>query len=180
MKYLNPLRFTLAAACFFIACTAQAALFKVDISAAGFTSISEAWDLGYTVTTPPQDAISGYITFQADSFGANIDAITGVSLLIDGHQYQANEIGGTPIAVGYLFGGLLNDINGVTSGTNDFWVHAFSTIGGNFFYSSTSASDSWFSYEYTYSYTKVPEPSALVLLFAGLLLVGVKRATRRN
>lgn len=177
MKYLNPLRFTLAAACFFIACTAQAALFKVDISAAGFTSISEAWGLG---TTPPQDAISGYITFQADSFGANIDAITDVSLLIDGHKYQANEIGGTPIADGYLFGGLLNEINGITSGTNDFWVHAFTTIGGNFFYSSSSKNDAWVTYEYTYNYSTVPEPSSLVLLFAGLLLVGVKRTTRRN
>src|SRR6478609_2998065 len=131
MKYLNSLRFSLTAAFLLFASMSQAALFKVDFSAKDFAS-------DYYGTIPPQDAVSGYITFQADTFGANIDAITDVSLLIDGHSYQANEINGEPVGDGYFFGGLINSTHTIMWGSNDFWIHAFTTIGGSFSYSSTS------------------------------------------
>ncbi|WP_189421393.1 PEP-CTERM sorting domain-containing protein [Cellvibrio zantedeschiae] len=169
MKYLNLFRFGLAAACLLFAGASQAAIYKIDFSAKGFTAVTNG-------TTPPQDPISGYITFQADTFGANIDAITDVSLLIDGHNYQANEINGEPIGDGYLFGGLLNKTNTIMWGSNDFWVHAFTTIGGNFFYASASEFDAWSTNDYSYTYSKVPEPSSLALLFGGLLLVCLRRA----
>jgi hypothetical protein len=171
MKYLNALRLGLVSVCLLFSGMSQAAMFKIDFSAKDFTS-------SYWGITPPQDPISGSITFQADTFGANIDAITDVSLLIDGHSYQTNEINGEPVGDGYFFGGLLNGINTIGWGTNDFWIHAFTTIGGSFSYASTSDFDGWTTYDSNYKYSKVPEPSSLGLLFAGLLLVSL-RITKR-
>jgi hypothetical protein len=171
MKYLNALRLGLVSVCLLFSGMSQAAMFKIDFSAQAFTS-------SYWAITPPQDPISGSITFQADTFGANIDAIIDVSLLIDGHSYLASEISGEPVGDGYFFGGLLNEINSIGWGTNDFWVHAFTLTGGSFTYASSSYFDGWDTNDFTYRYSQVPEPSSLGLLFAGLLLVSL-RTTKR-
>lgn len=175
MKYLNAFRFGLGLVCLLSAGISQAAIFKIDFSAKNFTS-------SYWGTTPPQDPIFGSITFQADTFGANIDAITGVSLIIDGHDYQANEIGGNPVGNGYFFGGLLNDTNSIGWGTNDFWINAFTSFNNNssFSYASTSAFDGWTTLDIDYNFSKVPEPTSLSLFLAGLILLVSLKGTKRH
>lgn len=175
MKHLNALRFGVVAICLLCANMSQAALFKVDFSAKNFTS-------AYWGTTPPQDPILGSITFQAANFGADIDAITDVSLVIDGHHYQANEIGGNSVGEGYFFGGLINDSHSIGWGTNDFWINAYSSFNNNssFSYSSTSQFDGWTTLDIDYKYSRVPEPGSLGLLFAGLLFVFLKGNNKRK
>lgn len=161
------------AACLMCAATAHAGLYKFDFTATDFRPSFE----GYP--PPPQDSISGWIVFTADALGAPVTSIEDIDLTIAGHQYTVDEIGVLSWPSGYLFGGTAWIINGISSGTDDFWVSRYGMT-----YAASGRVGIWDSYAITSSYTElvseVPEPGSLALLLAGAGALGTMLRRRRR
>lgn len=160
-----------SAACLLCAATAQAGVYKFDFTAT---------DFGVSNGNPaPEATVTGWISFTADSLGAPVTSIDGVDLTIAGHKYTPLEIGAIYWSFdNYLFGGTAWTINGIGSGTNDFYV------GPDFLgYTVSGTSGIWNNYDVTTSYTElfaeVPEPGSLALLLAGVGGIGTMRRRRR-
>lgn len=125
----------------------------------------------------PESSVSGSIVYEAASLGATIDSLTSISLTIDGYVYDLGEVGYTSPWGGDLdiIGGTTSGINGMTAGTNDFWlVFNRNTETGIQFSYTTESSSSLHSFTFeSFSMTstsQVPEPGVLALLSLGLLI----------
>ena len=150
---------------------AHGAAYRFDFNASNFIS-----EYGNPV---PADPVHGSITFQAASLGAEVEAILAVDLEINGHVYQVSEVGGYRFGTGYLFGGLLNDVNSIVSKTNDFWVQNQTGHEDLVYAIDTPVVDFWTSQKIEITITAVPEPSTAALCLVGLAGVAALRGRRR-
>jgi PEP-CTERM motif len=151
--------------------------FTLNFSASNFTS-------AYYGTTPPQNLLTGAITFDASSLGAEISAIRTVQFSVDGHVYHPTDISGYSMGGGgYFFGGVLNGANSIAWGTNDFYLVAFNGL-QNLIYSSTSQFDGWSTANVSFNYatSPVPEPSSVAMMLIGLAALSRlrKHASTKN
>ena len=96
------------------------------MSVAGATNASLI-EMNFTAVfdnDPPQEIVSGEITWLAASPTATIDSLVSISLTISGHTYTLEEIGFvSPISpCCELIGGEINSPNRIDSFTDDFWI----------------------------------------------------------
>lgn len=168
-----------SALCLLCSTHAHAALYKLDFEATDFIDTIDG-------TPASVDAVHGSILFSAASLVAPIDAIEAVNLVIGKHTYTKNEIGVIDYGDGnYLFGAVLNDVNSMQGGTDDFQLYAPSGTGKSaFVYAAPEESGKiWLSTPLTIAYTEqiadVPEPTSFALLLAGVgSLIGLRRRRR--
>lgn len=71
-------------------------------------------------SSAPADSVSGTIVYEAANLLSPIDSIVSVSLSVGSYAYTLNEVGFFNFPDTGGIGGLLNDPNSVTAGTNDF------------------------------------------------------------
>ena len=163
------------AACLFCASAAQAGVFKLDFTVAGFGKGI------FSNLSAPQDPISGSILFTAESLGAVVTSIDAIDLVIAGHIYTPLEIGVNFYGNGYVFGAIANGIGVTRAATDDFYL-ILSSSSNVFAYAHSGVFDTWVSRGVTATYTPqaeaIPEPASILLLLAGL--GGVALLRRRH
>lgn len=157
---------------------AQAETYQLDFTASDYAVVIAGDDA-------PQSAVSGWFRFEAASLGAEIDKVTGVNLTIGGHTYTTAEIGGEYMFGKYQFGeNLLSPINAVSPPANDFlFEFGPSAQSKTSFYSVAGSDYAWMTKDITYAVTAipaVPEPASVLMMLAGLGVVGAvaRRRTR--
>ena len=132
----------------------------------------------------PTDPVVGSLVYDAASTTSNINSLTSVNLTIAGHTFTVGELGFTsPFGSQQLIGGLLNGVNGIGSGTDDFLMQWNETtlIPVNFIYSTPAsivASTNFTQFSVTATVPTVPEPGSLALLLAGATCLGIARRWR--
>ena len=149
----------------------------------------------------PVDAVSGSVTWDADSLFGPINHLTAINLNILGHAYSLNDVhvvtqtsapGDFPWNT-VIIAGLLNDIDGgsaIGTQTEDFYIrwHRDSHEWIDFAFATSSLPGIWGSDEWddpkvsTFDIApgQVPEPAAWSLLVMGLLMAAAQRAMRRR
>lgn len=141
--------------------------------------------VGQTSGTPaPTDPVSGTIVWEAASASADIDSLTSISLVINGHPYTLGETGFLSSEGSSTIAGTNNTVFGLVNGTNDFSIAFSQSTGtpGIFMYTSASINDIWFSRsfdEFSITAAQVPEPAVLALFGLGLVGLAVSRQRKR-
>ena len=154
--------------------SAQAADYRLDFTATNFVSSF------YDNSGPaPFNSATGYAIFSADSLGSSWTAVKNFGLTIGNVHYTRSDVGVDLWASGAFVGGLLNDLNGIGSGTNDFWIDLNTTQSFGFEYTSVSKSGYWESYDIKQTVSAVPEPETYGMFLAGLGLLGVVARRRK-
>lgn len=154
--------------------SAQAADYRLDFTATNFVSSN------YDNSGPaPFNSATGYAIFSADSLGSSWTAVKNFDLTIGNVHYTRSDVGVYLWASGAFVGGLLTDLNGLGSGTNDFWIDLNTTQSFGFAYTSVSKSGYWESYDIKQTVSAVPEPETYGMFLAGLGLLGVVARRRK-
>ena len=132
----------------------------------------------------PTDPVTGTIVWEAASATADIDSLTSINLVINGHSYTLGGTGFVSSGGSSTIGGIESSVYGLTNSTNDFYI-AFSQSTGtptNFWYTSAGIDDIWFSRnfdKFSITAAQVPEPAALALFGLGLVGLAVSRRRKR-
>jgi len=147
--------------------------------------------LSFSVTgfagAPPTDPVTGSIVYDAASTTANINSLTSINLIIDGHTYTLGEIGFQTGGV-QIIGGLLNAVDIVGGGTTDFFVawNQTSLDPIELYYTTATLRDLFLGKNFTqFSVTAdaatgaVPEPASLAFFGFGLLGLGAMLRRRK-
>jgi PEP-CTERM motif len=168
----------------------KSVLFAVSLSAVPLTpAFAIQVTLSFTASGfgpgAPTDPVTGSFTYDAASITSNPTLLTAVNLTIDGLAYTLPEVGFDIEGDNALIGGVLNGVDAVESGTNDFflaWNPATSTPQA-FVYAtpetSIFASENFPRFSVTAAAT--PEPSTWAMLmigFAGLGFAGYRRTRK--
>lgn len=162
----------LGAICLLLASAAQATPYKVDFSATNYQPLGE-------YDAAPQSSVSGSIEFTAGTLFGEIDAITAVNLVINGHVFTVDEVTGIAESGGYLFGGKASDVFAILHGTDDFWL-LMTPFSNHSAYTKLDTPGAWISYDLVYSYNAVPEPSSVALASAALAALVLARRRRQQ
>lgn len=171
-----------AVCCLALSASAQASIYKADFTFSGFSPYS--WIGGTSSLTPPQNVVTGSITYEAMSMYDTATAVDAFDLSIAGHTYAINEVVFDPRYAG-AFGGVKNGI-AIGFGTGDFFLSlASDSVGastGRLFYSPAGIETIFASNAAAVTISDlsndVPEPGSLALLLAGA--VGLGFAGRRK
>jgi hypothetical protein len=166
----------------------KSVLFAVSLSAVPLTpAFAIQVTLSFTASDfsagAPTDPVTGSFTYDAPSITSDPTLLTAVNLTIDGHAYTLPEVGFDSNEIG----GVLNGVDSVESGTNDFfllWTPASSTPGAFVYATAKNSDDAFLSENFTHfsvTAAATPEPStwAMMLLgFAGLGFAGYRRTRK--
>jgi len=164
-----------AMGCLVLSASAHADIYKADFTFSNFHWYT--YILGSS-TVPPQNVVTGSITYEAASMYGTPTAVNAVDLTVVGHTYGISEVVFAPEQKA-AFGGAPYGI-ATSFDTNDFFLRLASDSAGastGSFYYSTAGIDTIFvsnSAVVTISDlgSAVPEPGSLALLFAGAMGLG--------
>ncbi len=159
--------------------------------------------LSPTQTPAPDKNVKGTIIYEADSVFSDIESLISIDLTIDDHHYTLSEIGFiSPFSIDrQKIGGTLNQVNGIGSHTDDFFLDWNKNTLAPFWlhYTSSSTEGIWSSINFSsfsieeatpghkpatiFSVEEanpVPEPATMILLGSGLIgLFGIRRKFRK-
>jgi hypothetical protein len=165
---------------------AQAIPIEIDFRITGFsTQFSSTPPL-----QPPTDLVVGTITYEAESVTADkIDSLISIDLTIAGHTYSIGDVYFiSPFSPNrQKIGGIINGIDILNAGTNDFSIDWYNNTLTplKFSYTTTLSAGIWDANAYEndftqFSITTIPEPATLLLLGFGLFgLVGLRWKRRK-
>ena len=137
---------------------------------------------------PPDDPVSGSISYDAAAQRAPIDSLTSLNLTIDGHTYDVGEVGflltgaGEQVVGAIVQAGAVFGPDRVRTGRNDFlvqWDPATLTL-QRFVYASENVEDTTFSATTLTSGNPVSEPATLPLAVLATGLIAVFAGKRRK
>jgi hypothetical protein len=124
--------------------------------------------------------INGQITYQAPTLNGDISSLSAISLTIDSHDYTLGEVGFiSPWQAGQsLIGGILNGVDSVVDGTDDFVLLFNPSSSSGLFFTYTTSAHPLDEINTVGSFTltelrATPLPAALPLFTTGLGALGL-------
>jgi hypothetical protein len=130
------------------------------------------------IASAPIDPVTGSFTYDAPSITSDPTSLTAVNLTIGGHAYTLTEVGSEAVGSEALIGGVVNGVDAVASGTDDFFLFAYATSNTQAVFEGTN-----FTQFNVTAATPVPEPSTWAMMlvgFAGLGYAGYRRRSAQE
>jgi hypothetical protein len=126
----------------------------------------------------PTDPVTGSFTYDAPSITSDPTSLTAVNLTIGGHAYTLAEVGSEAVGSEALIGGVVNGVDAVASGTDDFFLtwNPVSSVPDVFVYATPNTPNIFDGTNFTQfnvtAATPVPEPSTWAMGLIGFGLMG--------
>jgi hypothetical protein len=131
----------------------------------------------------PTNPVIGTIVYDAASTTSNINSLISINLTIDGHAYTLGEVGFAEAGVFQEVGGVLNGVNTLDGGTNDFllqWTESNFASPGLIYTVAGPASLAFSSFTFSqFEVTATPEPSSVGLVLLGACWIWMRARKRR-
>jgi hypothetical protein len=130
------------------------------------------------VAGAPTDPVTGSFTYDAPSITSDPTSLTAVNLTIGGHAYTLAEVGSDTAGSEAVIGGVVNGVDVVGSGTDDFFLlwTPVSSVPDLFAYATPNTPDIFEGTNFTQfnvtAATPVPEPSTWAMGLIGFGLMG--------
>jgi hypothetical protein len=141
------------------------------------------------IASAPIDPVTGSFTYDAPSITSDPTSLTAVNLTIGGHAYTLTEVGSEAVGSEALIGGVVNGVDAVASGTDDFFLvwTPVSSVPDVFAYATSNTQAVFEGTNFTQfnvtAATPVPEPSTWAMMlvgFAGLGYAGYRRRSAQE